>query len=193
MARRRDPEGNRPANRKRRISSKAKHRPPRRRPGRKLLPWLVLGGVGLVAALWRRGEAPVAHRHRRGIAEGLDDAGPEASSFGFAPPPHAQESWVAAPAGSIRLLEVHPEAPLAVVFVHGLAGRLEHWMPQLAAAGPGMRAIAFDLPGHGGSDAPATTDVASLSSAIAAVLDSGLSLARAPEGVPTRSGASSAR
>ena len=131
-----------------------------------------------MAALWRRGEAPGTHRGRRGPEPG-DSADAESHvAFGFTPPAHAQEAWVAAPAGSIRLLEVNPEAPLAVVFVHGLAGRLEHWMPQLAAAGPGMRAIAFDLPGHGGSDAPPTTDVASLSSAIAAVLD-GLGLRRA--------------
>ena len=54
------------------------------------------------------------------------------------------------PGGTVRLLDLPGEGP-PVVFLHGLAGRIENWertWPSLA----GRRVLAADLPGHGDSD-----------------------------------------
>ncbi len=78
------------------------------------------------------------------------------------------------------MLERHPRGTLPVVFVHGLAGRAEQWSAQLHAAGPALRAIAFDLPGHGRSDPAADGDysVPALAAGVGAVFDA-LALRRA--------------
>jgi pimeloyl-ACP methyl ester carboxylesterase len=39
-----------------------------------------------------------------------------------------------------------------VLFIHGIAGSLEMWRPQLGQFDPSIRTIALDLPGHGLSD-----------------------------------------
>jgi pimeloyl-ACP methyl ester carboxylesterase len=49
---------------------------------------------------------------------------------------------------------------LPVVFIHSFAGSSEHWTDQLQHLRPGRRAVAFDLRGHGRSDARADNDVA---------------------------------
>ncbi len=89
-------------------------------------------------------------------------------------------AWITGPSGSLRIAERHPEGSLAIVFIHGLGGRLELWSEQLRAFGPALRAIAVDLPGHGGSDTAADGDysVPALASAIGAALD-GCGLRRA--------------
>jgi pimeloyl-ACP methyl ester carboxylesterase len=62
---------------------------------------------------------------------------------------------------------------LAVVFVHSFAGSSEHWAAQLDDVRGERRAIAFDLRGHGKSDAPSNDDysVDALSSDLEAVVD----------------------
>lgn len=49
---------------------------------------------------------------------------------------------------------------LPVVFIHSFAGSSEHWTDQLEHIRPGHRAVAFDLRGHGRSEARAGDDVA---------------------------------
>jgi 2-succinyl-6-hydroxy-2,4-cyclohexadiene-1-carboxylate synthase len=47
-------------------------------------------------------------------------------------------------------------SPDTVVFLHGFAGSAEDWREAAEAlAGSGYRTLAVDLPGHGGTDAPA--------------------------------------
>ena len=89
------------------------------------------------------------------------------------PPADAIESWIPGPAGTLRVLERHREGQLPVVFVHGLGGRSEQWSAQLAATGPALRAVAVDLPGHGGSDLAADGDysIPALAGVIGATLD----------------------
>ena len=66
-----------------------------------------------------------------------------------------------------------------VVFVHGFGGNLSHWSGQLSHLRPDRRASAFDLRGHGGSQAPGDRDYAvdSLAEDIGAVADA-LALSR---------------
>ena len=148
-------------------------RPPRGGRGRRLFPWLVLGGVGLVAALWRRSDTPP----RGGEPGRRPRPAVEPESLEVAPdltlPPTVDEAWIPGPGGALRMAQVNPGADLAVVFVHGLGGRLEHWAPMLTAAGPGLRAVAFDLPGHGGSDLHSENSytVGDLAGALGAVVD----------------------
>jgi pimeloyl-ACP methyl ester carboxylesterase len=62
---------------------------------------------------------------------------------------------------------------LPLLFVHSYAGTSANWSAQLAYFRPTRRAVAFDLRGHGKSQAPASGDysVTSLASDIAAVAD----------------------
>ena len=62
---------------------------------------------------------------------------------------------------------------IPVVFVHAYAGDAGQWAAQLEHLRPSRRAVAFDMRGHGRSEAPAQDDysVASLSEDIAAVVD----------------------
>lgn len=66
-----------------------------------------------------------------------------------------------------------------VVFVHGFGGNTSHWVAQLAHLRPDRRAIAFDLRGHGRSQAPHDRDYAvdSLAEDVGAVADA-LALSR---------------
>jgi len=61
-----------------------------------------------------------------------------------------------------------------VVFVHSYAGSGAHWANQLSHLRASRRAVAFDLRGHGESEAPASNDYAvdALASDIAAAVDS---------------------
>jgi pimeloyl-ACP methyl ester carboxylesterase len=59
--------------------------------------------------------------------------------------------------GAITFLECGSGKP--VVFLHGLAGGAQSWMPQLASLSDRFRVIAWDAPGYGGSDpVPGTID-----------------------------------
>ncbi len=131
--------------------------------------WLGLGlagAAGLVAAVaLLRPRSPRGVPRRKPNLETTSDAEEMAAELDYA--------WIAGPGGSLRVAECHPEGGLALVFVHGLAGRLEHWGGQLAALGPDLRGLAFDLPGHGESDPSegANYGVDALAQAIAAVVD----------------------
>ncbi len=97
----------------------------------------------------------------------------------FGLPSEVETAWIQGPGGSLRIAEVHRGARssanrVPIVFVHGLGGCLEQWSPLLQALGPAVHGIAFDLPGHGGSDRDPRGDhsLPSLAAAIGAVLDS---------------------
>lgn len=129
--------------------------------------WLGLGVLGaLIVLLW-----PEKRRGRGGrFAEPPTRAdGPALGEL----PEGAVQAWVPGPSGSLRVIDHHPEAGRALIFVHGLGGRLEHWAAQLAALGSGLRGLALDLPGHGGSDLAADGDYSptALASAVLAVAD----------------------
>lgn len=145
----------------------ARFRPRSRRRGR-LWRWLGLGALGLAAAQLLRGERRVP-RPPRPTTDRAEHPLPA-----LTPPAATTVSWVPGPAGSLRVLELNPEGRLPLVFVHGLGGRAEQWSAQLAAVGPGLRAVALDLPGHGGSDpsADGVYSVAASADAIGAVADS---------------------
>lgn len=129
-----------------------------------LLRWLGLGGllVGLVALL-----RPVPPRRR---IHSRDDVSPGADPA-VVPATDLHEGWLPAPGGSVRVLECHPGAPRAVVFVHGLGGSADQWLGQLEALGSGLHGIALDLPGHGGSDPVDDYTLDALASALGAALD----------------------
>lgn len=159
MSRRRQKKARRPA--ARRPATR------RREPKRRLWPWVGLGALG-VATVWmtsrpRPGLAPVA------VLPPLHEGPPDRLPDGV------ETAWVLGPAGSLRVAERHPTGRLAVVFVHGLGGRLEQWSAQLAGLGPALRAVAVDLPGHGESDAAADGDysVPALAAAVGAAIDAG--------------------
>ena len=76
-------------------------------------------------------------------------------------------------AGRARGDAGHDGAPL--VFLHGLTFDRHMWDPILDALPPGQRAIAFDLPGHGGSRALHRHTLERVAAAIQrAVADAGL-------------------
>jgi long-chain acyl-CoA synthetase len=55
----------------------------------------------------------------------------------------------------LSYIEVVPEAPVGtIVFVHGYGGYAKQWQYQLKAFSDNFRVIAYDLRGHGRSDAP---------------------------------------
>jgi 3-oxoadipate enol-lactonase len=53
-----------------------------------------------------------------------------------------------------------------LVFLHGIGGAARVWRPQLRAFGDRFRAIAWDMPGYGGSAPLATLSIAALASAL---------------------------
>ncbi len=148
--------------------------PPARRSRQRLWRWLGLGALLLAgAALLRRERRPAPEPEPASPPEPEPAALPR-------PPKDVVSGWIAGPAGTLRVLERHPDGELPVVFIHGLGGRAEHWAAQLAAAGPAIRAVAFDLPGHGRSDQATDGDysIPATATAIGAVVD-GLGLRRA--------------
>lgn len=61
------------------------------------------------------------------------------------------------PAGRIQI-DDGGEGGLPVIFAHSFAGSTEQWAAQLDYLRRSRRAIAYDLRGHGGSDAPENDD-----------------------------------
>lgn len=149
-----------------------------RRQGVKLLPLLGLGALGLVAAALlrkpgppgtRRASRQVDDRAKRDVAEQ-----PPSQGSAFEPSPDDDLQWIAGPSGNLRFLERHPEGKLHLIFLHGLGGRLEHWLPLLDCTGPGIHGVALDLPGHGESELEAGEDgatVEAMAHAVVATLD----------------------
>ena len=62
------------------------------------------------------------------------------------------------------------DAP-TVVFLHGIGGGAMAWRPQLEAFAPHFRAVAWDMPGYGGSKPLDTVSFAALSAALGDFLD----------------------
>lgn len=143
---------------------------------RNLWPLLGLGALGL-AAVWLGRRRPSVGPEVETPPEPEPGTPPDLL---YEPPDDADLGWIPGPSGSLRILERHPNGRIAVVFVHGLGGRLELWMPVVSALGPGLHSIAVDLPGHGGSDTAADGDysVPAVAAALGAVIE-GLSLRRA--------------
>jgi pimeloyl-ACP methyl ester carboxylesterase len=57
-----------------------------------------------------------------------------------------------------------------IVFLHGLGGDINVWREQVSALHDRAHLILIDLPGHGGSDAPATYSMRGFARAVSAVL-----------------------
>jgi pimeloyl-ACP methyl ester carboxylesterase len=76
-------------------------------------------------------------------------------------------------AGALHVDDGGDGAGLPVVFIHSFGGNTTHWSEQLAHLRSERQAVAFDLRGHGRSEAPATDDYAveSLAADIEAVVD----------------------
>jgi 3-oxoadipate enol-lactonase len=58
-----------------------------------------------------------------------------------------------------------------LVFLHGIGGAARGWRAQIAAFGGRYRAIAWDMPGYGGSAPLATVSIAALADALQEFLD----------------------
>ena len=79
----------------------------------------------------------------------------------------------------IRYLEVGSGDGTPVLFLHGFGGDLNNWLFNQPAVAEGRRAIALDLPGHGGSTKEVGDgDVGSLTNAVCDFLDA-LKIAKA--------------
>lgn len=154
---------------------RVKHRKRTKGRRRSLWPLLGLGALGL-AAVWIGRRRPPSER-RRDLPPAPEPEPPP--GLLYEPPDDADLAWIPGPSGSLRILERHQSGRTAVVFVHGLGGRLELWTPIVSALGPGLHAIAVDLPGHGGSDAAVDGDysIPAVAAALGAVAE-GLSLRR---------------
>ncbi len=146
--------------------------------------WLGLGALAIAAAaLLRREQRPSqrAEVPAEGIVPSRDASGVSESPPGILQSlDDIHRCWIAGPTGTLHVLERHPEGELPVVFIHAIGGCAEHWAAQIEAAGPAIRAVAFDLPGHGRSDRAEDGDysIPKMAAAIGAVID-GLGLRRA--------------
>lgn len=146
----------------------------RRGSGSGSLRWLALAGLGAAAVVVaKRLLAADRGWRERGLAtHENDELAAKVVEGGFNLPDDVEISSIAGPRGSLRVGERHPNGRLSLIFVHGLGGRLEQWGPVLSRLGPGLRAIAMDLPGHGQSDGGPDLKIADLAAAINAVADS---------------------
>jgi len=153
------------------MAKKRRRRNRSRSRSRRFWSWLGLGAgaLGLAAAGLARRESDAGHRR---MPEPPPSAPPPSEL-----PGDATVSWIPAPAGTLRIAERHPEGGIAVLFVHGLGGRIEQWSALFHNLGPALRGVAFDLPGHGGSDGT-DASVPAVAAAVGAVLDA-LELRRA--------------
>jgi len=59
----------------------------------------------------------------------------------------------------------------AVIFLHGIGGDAQSWLPELVALSGRCRAIAWDMPGYGGSPALSEMTFAALANALEELLD----------------------
>lgn len=164
--------------------------PKKRFRGSRILPLLGLGVLGWVAStLLRSSSRPLAKARRLGDSEpqdiptdsltghsrGPDSRKPDARGPAFETSEIDTISWIAGPAGNLRILERHSSGKIPLVFIHGLGGCLEHWLPLIGQTGPAIHSVAMDLPGHGASDLEDADEGASiigLAHSVIAVLDS---------------------
>ncbi|MEM7351052.1 MAG: alpha/beta hydrolase [Acidobacteriota bacterium] len=76
---------------------------------------------------------------------------PVDQSTRFELPADIETLHIATPDEALRVYQRHPEGSVPLIFLHELGGAAEQWAAQLAAVGPKIRAIAYDMRGHGGS------------------------------------------
>ena len=88
------------------------------------------------------------------------------------------QTEIMGPAGQLHV-EDGGSGGLPVVFIHAFGGSTEHWTEQLEHVRASRRAVAFDLPGHGRTEARVDADVTieDLADDLGTVLD-GLELGR---------------
>ena len=72
--------------------------------------------------------------------------------------------------GDVTYLEAGPRDGVPVVFLHGIGGGARGFLPQLDGLRGARRAIAWDMPGHGGSAPLELVSVDSLTAALAGFL-----------------------
>ena len=72
--------------------------------------------------------------------------------------------------GDITYLEAGPRSGAPIVFLHGIGGAARGFLPQLDHFGRGCRAVAWDMPGHGGSSPLEIVGIDTLTAALAAFL-----------------------
>ncbi|HYI02981.1 alpha/beta hydrolase [Hyalangium sp.] len=71
--------------------------------------------------------------------------------------PKTAETYGLATVPEVAYVELNPEGPRTLVFIHGLGSYLKFWRYQVDTfAAQGYRVIAVDLPGYGKSDKPAS-------------------------------------
>lgn len=95
-------------------------------------------------------------------ATGSTQSQREPTRDGYAPPQPAapwvgidwreHQRWVQVQGKPVNVIDIGSGEP--VIFVHGLGGSWPNWLEQLPALSQSRRAIAFDLPGFGGSPMP---------------------------------------
>ena len=72
--------------------------------------------------------------------------------------------------GDITYLEAGPPGAPPVVFLHGIGGAARGFLPQLDHFGRAWRAVAWDMPGHGGSSPLEIVTIDTLTAALAGFL-----------------------
>ncbi len=68
--------------------------------------------------------------------------------------------------GRFAYQEAGPADAQALVFLHGIGGAARAWRPQLAHFGDRFRAVAWDMPGYGGSAPLAATSIVTFAAAL---------------------------
>jgi len=88
------------------------------------------------------------------------------------PPRQAtQQEWEQAQVrGDVTYLEAGPRDGVPVVFLHGIGGGARGFLPQLDGLRDACRAVAWDMPGYGGSAPLELVSVDSLTAALAGFL-----------------------
>src|SRR4051812_15490380 len=75
------------------------------------------------------------------------------------------------PDGRFSFAEAGATHGPTIVFLHGIGGAARAWRAQLAHSGRAARAVAWDMPGYGGSAPLAEVSIAKLAEALARFLD----------------------
>ena len=58
-----------------------------------------------------------------------------------------------------------------IVFLHGIGGNAEYWQPQLSFFGKHFQAVAWNMPGYGGSPPLSEMNFPDLAASLASLLD----------------------
>jgi pimeloyl-ACP methyl ester carboxylesterase len=82
----------------------------------------------------------------------------DAAGVSRSPAETPTDTWVQGPAGRLRVSDGGSGPLPPVVLVHGLAGNVSYWTPQLDHLRRSRRAIALELRGHGASEPASDRD-----------------------------------